>query len=273
MVFLIKINGIVSALSEVTIDPQMRVGFSNTGFEKRREYPQPSSSIILNLGTPLRVEHPATGETLVMAKSFVAGLSDNYAITESYGVSAGIQIAFTPLGAYLFLGTPGSEFSEQVCHLSDILGPDADLLTEKLASTKDWQTRFDLVDSFIAARFAAARPLQPQVEGAYAGLLHTGGLCSVGSLADAAGWSEKHFVDRFREQVGVAPKTMGRIIRFNRALKMLQSSNVQTLSDVVYEAGYYDQPHMNRDFRQFTGGSPSDFLRKRLPDGAGLRDA
>ena len=66
---------------------------------------------------------------------------------------------------------------------------------------------------------------------------------------------------------------MARIIRFNRALRLLQSAEGQTLADVVYEAGYYDQPHMNRDFRRFTGGSPTEFLRLQLPDGAGLRDA
>jgi AraC-like DNA-binding protein len=66
---------------------------------------------------------------------------------------------------------------------------------------------------------------------------------------------------------------MARIIRFDRALRLLQSSEGQTLADVVFEAGYYDQPHMNREFRRFTGGSPGDFLRNRLPDGAGLRDA
>ena len=92
------------------------------------------------------------------------------------------------------------------------------------------------------------------------------------SLAAAAGWSEKHFLERFREQVGQAPKTMGRIIRFNRALKLLKRPGV-TLADVVFEAGYYDQPHMNRDFRQFSGSPPTDFARLVLPEGAGIRDA
>jgi AraC-like DNA-binding protein len=82
----------------------------------------------------------------------------------------------------------------------------------------------------------------------------------------------KHLVERFREQVGQPPKTMGRIIRFNRAPKLLQSPRSPTLADVVFEAGYYDQSHMNRDFRRFTGISPSAFLKLQLPDGASLRD-
>lgn len=166
---------------------------------------------------------------------------------------------------------PTDTFADRVYSLSDVLGLEASLLTERVACAAGWQSRFDLIDAFIAYRFAGACLPSRQVEGAYAALEHSGGRCSVASLARAAGWSEKHFVERFREQVGLAPKTMGRIIRFNRALKLLEAPEA-VLGDVVFEAGYYDQPHMNRDFRQFAGASPTEFLRQRLPEGAGLRD-
>jgi AraC-like DNA-binding protein len=198
-------------------------------------------------------------------------LSDYYVTTESLGVSYGVEVSFTPLGVYVFLGVPTHVFAEHLYALNDVLGPSADLLTEQVACAPDWQTRFDFIDAFIASRFARACLPSRQIEGAYEALRRSGGRCSVGSLADDAGWSEKHFVERFREQVGLAPKTMGRIIRFNRAVMLLEAPEA-VLADVVFRAGYYDQPHMNRDFRQFTGASPTEFLKQSLPEGAGLRD-
>lgn len=244
----------------------------HTGFQRRREYPRPSSSIIINLGAPLRVANPITGEQDDHAKSFIAGLSDYYVTTESLGISHGIEVSFTPLGVHMFLGIATDTFADRVYSLSDVIGPAADLLTEQVAGAAGWQSRFDLMDEFIAARFAAACLPSRQVEGAYAALARSGGRCSVASLAHTAGWSKKHFVERFREQVGLAPKAMGRVIRLNRALELLESPAAASLADVVFEAGYYDQPHMNRDFRQFTGASPTEFLKHQLPDGAGLRD-
>ena len=109
------------------------------------------SSVIFNLGSPLRVTNPRTNATTEAAKSFVAGISDYYVTTESQGVSAGIEVGFTPLGAYVFLGVPNHEFADHLYSLSDVVGPDADLLTEQLAAVPDWQTRFDLIDDYIAA--------------------------------------------------------------------------------------------------------------------------
>jgi AraC-like DNA-binding protein len=245
----------------------------HSGFERRREFPRPNSSIIFNVGAPLRISNPTTGETVDEARSFIAGISDYYVTTESLGTSAGIEVNFTPLGARIFLGVPTDGFADRVCALADVIGLEADLLTERLASTDSWQLRFDLIDDYVARRFAIADMPARQIEGAFGALWHSGGLRSVASLAHDAGWSEKHLVARFREQVGMAPKTMGRIIRFDHALNLLQKPSAATLSDVVFEAGYYDQSHMNRDFRQFTGGSPSEFLKLQLPDGAGLRDS
>jgi AraC-like DNA-binding protein len=221
----------------------------------------------------LRVGYPSSGTTFEAASSFVAGLSDTYVTTESLGDTAGIEIGFTPLGAYVFLGVPTHEFGERLYGLSEVLGREADFLTEKIDSLQDWQERFDVLDEYIARRFAGARLPSPQVEAAYGTIVRSNGQRRIASLADAAGWSEKHLVARFREQVGLAPKAMAQVIRFNRALQLLQAAEGQSLADVVFEAGYYDQPHMNRDFRRFTGGSPSDFLHRSLPDGAGLRDA
>src|SRR5439155_305095 len=69
-----------------------------------------------------------------------------------------------------------------------------------------------------------------------------------------------------REQIGVTPKVYARLVRFRLALAMLESG-VAPLADVALAAGYYDQPHFNAEFRDFTGQSPRELLVARYPSG------
>ena len=73
----------------------------------------------------------------------------------------------------------------------------------------------------------------------------------------------------FREHVGISPKLLARILRFNRAVEL--SATPLAWAEVSQTCGYYDQAHMVRDFQQFSGYSPTEFARRRLPDGGGFK--
>ena len=88
----------------------------------------------------------------------------------------------------------------------------------------------------------------------------------IASLAERIGRSRRHLATRFREQVGLPPKTVARIFRFRRALELLGSGS--GFADVAYECGYFDQAHLNRDFRQFAGTSPGELARRLDTRGA-----
>ena len=66
----------------------------------------------------------------------------------------------------------------------------------------------------------------------------------------------------------MAPKLLARILRFQRAVGLME----QPLgwAEIALACGYYDQAHLIRDFKQFAGSSPSEFARRRLPDGGGV---
>ena len=94
---------------------------------------------------------------------------------------------------------------------------------------------------------------------AYCYYMLDAGRAIVGSLFAAAG---------FREQVGVSPKLLGRILRFQRAVSSAGSG--PGWAEIAVRCGYYDQAHMVRDFHQFAGASPGEFARRKLPDGGGV---
>jgi AraC-like DNA-binding protein len=80
----------------------------------------------------------------------------------------------------------------------------------------------------------------------------------IAHLRGETGWSKTRLVSTFRDQIGVAPKLYARIVRFTRAAELLQAGR-SSLIDVALAAGYYDQPHMNADFRDLSGMTPREF--------------
>lgn len=235
---------------------------------------EPSSStvgLIVGFGPPVGIAYPShrCGST-ARVTSFVAGLHDSYAVAESTGWQQGVQIELTPIGAHMLLGVPMDSLANCVIELEQILGRFAARLAEQLYETASWQGRFDLLDGAIAGRLADAREPSPAVGWAWRRLTETDGRLSIGALAGELGSSRQYLATRFREEVGLPPKTLARILRFQRAIRLLERDDEARLTRVAHECGYHDQSHFNRDFRAFAGATPSEFRARRLPDGAGV---
>jgi AraC-like DNA-binding protein len=80
------------------------------------------------------------------------------------------------------------------------------------------------------------------------------------------GWSHRHLIDRFRRQVGLSPKTAARLVRFDGVWRRLDGEGGRLdWADLAREVGYADQAHLVRDFRQFTGTTPTAFAARTLP--------
>lgn len=236
---------------------------------RRREVAQDEVTIILSLGPLLRIggpDHPADRYA-----SFVAALTDTFAITEHDGALRGIEVNLSPLGAHMLFGVPMHELSSKlVLPLEDVLGAEAGELAERLELARSWSARFAILDRFILRRVHEARRPSPDVDWAWRRLRATGGLLPVGELARELGCSRRHLIGRFREQVGPAPKTAARLVRFQRTVRLLQRHDGSRFAEIAHRCGYYDQAHMNREFRELAGAAPGEFVARLLPDGLGV---
>jgi AraC-like DNA-binding protein len=239
-------------------------------FDRRMEVPSTTIPLILNFGANYVVSGPGNVAGPAEYGSFVAGMVDAHVIVESTGLNHGMQVNFTPIGARLFLGMPVDEITNRTVRLDDMFGAMDRRIVARLEDTPDWEARFDILDAFIADRIGRAQPPCVEVAWAWRRLVETDGKHGIGALAGEIGWSRKHLIARFRDQIGVPPKTAARILRFSRAVRQLERAETARWAAVAYDAGYYDQAHFNRDFREFTGGTPTEFLARRMPDGGGL---
>ena len=228
----------------------------------RVETPFGGLPLIVSLGPQLRVSGPA-GQGGERFGSFIAGLQETWVTTEIDREQAGVQVNLTPLGAFLLLGRPLHELANRTLGLEELLGVEGRLLGERLAACATWERRFELLDCVVLARFARAPIPDPRVEHVWQRLVASGGGIPVGPLAEEVGCSRKHLIERFREQIGVPPKTLARLLRFERAKGQLEAG--RRAADVALECGFYDQAHLIRECRALAGTTPGRLASDLAP--------
>jgi AraC-like DNA-binding protein len=232
------------------------VGWSERGAPVRRLEPATTTTpVILMLGPRIAIDGELLG-------SFAAGPYLRPVVTEHRGEQEGIQIDLEPLGARRLLRMPMTELAGCCVLLEDLVG---DELTDYVADAPTWAERFARTERLLERRMLDAPSTRPEVEWAVSRICASGGRVPVESLARELGWSRRHLGDQLRDAVGLSPKRLARLVRFERVLDGLRAGS--ELADIAYDAGYADQPHLNRDFRAFTGLTPTEYVR-RLDDPA-----
>ena len=234
---------------------------------RRREVASTVVPVIVNFGPDFRLLDRDDADARGRCHgSFVAGLHDTWTLVESTGRSRCLQIDFTPPGASRFLGLPIAELAGQVVDLTDILGREIASLVEQLRDMPDWDARFRLVDRYLARRMDHAP--EPALVSDHVWMRlggHSDGI-RIAGIADELGCSHKHLISRFREAFGMTPKTVARLLRFEKAVGLIES-RTPTLADIAVDCGYYDQAHFHRDFRQFAGCTPTALRDRMVPEG------
>jgi AraC-like DNA-binding protein len=229
--------------------------------------------------TPRHLIVPATTSVPLVVKlvdsphrppAFVMGARDSFTVLEGACAPAYLEVLLAPLGAYRLLGLPMAALSGQLVDLVEVLGADARRLADQLRAAPSWRQRFALTDRFLLERLDRGPRPAPEVGQAWERLVASGGSVPIAQLADEVGWSHKHLIARFRQQVGLRPKTAARLIRFDGVWRRLDRRQPLDWAWVAREVGYADQAHLIREFHQFTGTTPTAFAARALqaePDG------
>lgn len=213
--------------------------------------------LIFNFGTPYHIALGRTPHGDDRYTSFAAGLYAGPVVMDSDGAAQCIQVNFTPLGGRLFFGIPMRELADTMAPFPELADGEIMEIEDRLAQLNAWDARLDLVERFVARRIARAVAIDPAVEWAYKTLANSGGRMRIGALARKLDWSRRRLVERFREDVGLPPKAVARIIRFNAAKALAASAPAPDWAGIAAECGYSDQSHLVREFGELAGTSPT----------------
>ena len=231
---------------------------------RRRELPAGEVALIISLGPQWRSIDPVAGASIGMLRTFVAGLDDTYSLVDSDTPGAAIQVDFTPIGARQLLQLPMHLVSKRTTELTDLLGSEADRLVERLVEARDWPSRFLTLDNFLLSRIRRYERPAREIDWAWRQLDLSMGSIRVQKISEQLGWTRKRLVKAFRDEVGIPPKALARVLRFRRALAQFTSQ--KDFSQLAAECGYSDQAHMIRDFKDLSGLTPAELVRVYSPD-------
>ncbi len=172
-----------------------------------------------------------------------------------------VAVRFRPGAAVRFLHTSASVLTDTSVDLAAFWGEGGRALVRDVALAADPAERAAAIERVLLERLAGAEPGDPldrATEAAVSYLERSGGRSSVRGLAAYLGMGERRLERAFRDRVGVSPKRLARILRFRGAYEALGRGERQ--AHVALDAGYADQAHLLRDFRELAGAPPSQVL-------------
>ncbi|MGW0202997.1 helix-turn-helix domain-containing protein [Nonomuraea sp. NPDC003201] len=230
-------------------------GFSDRANEFRDValVPHPAVTVIFDLGDqPFVVED---GRGARQRERVVAGLAPNGARGRGMARSSEcLQLRLSPMVAHAVLGA-SSELGGTVVALDDLWGREAVRIQERLRAAGSWEERFAIAETALARREDAGRAVDPEVAFSWGQMVAARGRIRVERLVTETGWSRKRLWSRFRSQVGLTPKRVAQLIRFDHAAHRLAAGH--SAASVAAESGYADQSHLHRDVVAFAGMTPT----------------
>ncbi len=230
-----------------------------------RYLPNGNVEIIMDLtGEP---KHIYDNHTLTAIQTctdiWISGMRESF-ITIPSGLNAEMFIIeFRKGQAYSFLGYPLTEITGKVVDGDLALSAIFWELREQLLEQSSPAAMFAVAEERLLQHFGGRLSVNPFIHYAVSGVLAAPSTLTIKSLADKTGYSSKHFIRIFTDHVGLSPKRFLRIIRFQKAISDIERKGAQRWTSLALDCGYYDQAHFISDFRNFSGFTPLEYLRRR----------
>jgi AraC-like DNA-binding protein len=175
-------------------------------------------------------------------------------------------VHFKPGGVLPFPNAETSELANEHTNLADLWGSSGLELYERLCSAATHQQRFRTMENVLRDRLQSHTQRQPQVNVALQ-IFATGNGARMRNVAQEVGLSQRRFIQMFSSHVGLAPKLYCRILRFQRARVLAEKLEPPDWATIAVACGYFDQSHLIRDFKEFSGSTPRTYsLQQRHKD-------
>jgi AraC-like DNA-binding protein len=224
--------------------------------------PDGRPELILHLGDRFtRVQANGTEEK--QDDLLFAGQMTSQLVLRPTGAIRVLGIRFEPFGATALVRIPQHQLAGLTIDLSLV----SSSLAQSLRRVQDTAT--SLLGAAIAAQdallpFVLASMPDPRIRYAVREITTRRGSVSIDRLAGATGLTRRHLERQFQHQVGVSPKRLARITRFQRAVQLLEASDSSQRGTLTAAAcGYADQAHFIRDFKDLAGCAPTEHLLKQ----------
>lgn len=168
-----------------------------------------------------------------------------------------VKIGFQPGGLYRLLKMPMNEISTtSSLDAVDIFGRETQQINDQLYHARSYDEMIRIIEQWLYLKMKTLKDTLP-VDRLFRTIISQGGLISVEQMARSIYVSNRQLERQFIQRIGLSPKFFARLVRFAKAWTLKEHNQHLSWTDIAYESGYFDQMHMIRDFKQFSGVNPS----------------
>ena len=219
----------------------------------------PDTSLVMAFHYKGRVNCVADNTDIDLPSSSISGLRKSMRSFHYSKNTGNILVLFKEAGAAAFFKKPLHHLFNETVSLDQFIGHrDLAVIEEQIAEAENDAQIIDRIEKFLLSALNDHKP-DKLISAALQRIHLARGIIKIKDLADALYISQDAFEKRFRRAVGTSPKQFSSIV----LMKSITSRRPlkQRLCDIAFDAGYCDQPHFNKDFRLFTGQTPSEFYK------------
>ena len=231
--------------------------------DRKRQSALPTGSVDLtfNLAADdLRVfANAADHSGMSFDGAVVHGAQSRYFVLDARRDVHVIGVHFLPGGGAALLGVSAQELTDRHIALSDIWGARARTLREQLLEAPTPAAKFALLEDEFRARLRPQRLVHPAISFALRGMHTASTDLRIAQIQTSTGYSPRRFTTLFTDTVGLTPKLYSRINRLRGVVERVARGGKIAWADLASEYGYYDQSHLTRDFREFSGVTPGEY--------------
>jgi AraC-like DNA-binding protein len=193
-------------------------------------------------------------------KAWISGVHKNYLSISAHKESEMLVVQFKAFGTYPFFYKTASDFSEKVQTASEILGAEIFNVRSEILKKENAEDKFKVIESYLLARYEDSKKPPKEIVELVNELMKKPYEESSNFLENYSN-TQKHLIDQFKKYIGVTPKSLHRIIRFNEILQRTYKNEKIEWSEIAYQCGFSDQSHFIKEFKYFSGFNPKEFIK------------
>jgi AraC-like DNA-binding protein len=234
---------------------------NNSNIQPIRILPDTCVELVIHFSDPYKTRF-SNNTSSVQPRSFIVSQMKSFMEIEPTGKTGFIAARFTATGAYRFFSKSLKSISNMEIALNYVWKAFAPELENKISKAKDMNERSRILQSFLYAILCKTQvEAAPVVECCLKEIQLAKGLISVEDLSYKTGVSNRQLLRQFDHFVGLSPKEFARITKFLHSLNTLAKRPADSLTSIAYQSGYYDQAHFIRDFKEYSGLTPGEYLQ------------
>ena len=222
--------------------------------ERELVLPTGAMHVVIRIDDPLRVfDAIDAAQPRTIGHAIIGGARADAYVRDVSRPASSVGAQLRPGVAELLLGVSGRALAGRHTRLDDVWGAFAGELRDRLAEAGDPVQRLDVFEAALLARLPRVRGVHPVVAHALARFAATD---EIAAIVGEVGYSHRRFIALFHDAVGLTPKRYCRVQRLQRAIARIGG---RPLAEVAAGAGYSDQAHLCREFRELAGVSPGEY--------------